>query len=257
MSAPRAVSIVGFKKAGKTLVVEGLVRELTRRGLRVGTLKHGSERHPLDTPGKDTWRHRESGSIASAILTSEGSAVFINRPFSILDAVRCLGELDFLIIEGFKSLDFVPRIIVPRDIGEVESLSNGLEIAISASSTLEVSGLKSPAPIVPLERLKDLADIVEEKALPILPGFNCGSCDFESCSDLARAIIMGDAEASRCVYMVDGAVKLVVNGREVPIKGFVQDFIAKTVLGMVSSLKGVEEPRTVKLIIEKGEVNHG
>jgi len=256
MSAPRAVAVVGFKKAGKTLVVEALVKELTKRGFRVGTLKHGSERHPLDTPGKDTWRHKESGSIASAILTSGGSAVFINRPFGITDAVKCLGDLDFLILEGFKSLDSVAKIIVPRDVSEVESLSNGLEIVVSASSTLDTSGLKSGAPLIPLERIKDLADKVEEKTFPILTGFNCGSCGFESCGDLARAIIAGDTDASRCVYVAEGAVKLVVNDKDVPIKGFVQDFVSKTVLGMVSSLKGVEEPRTVELRIDGGKESH-
>ncbi|MFQ6054338.1 MAG: molybdopterin-guanine dinucleotide biosynthesis protein B, partial [Candidatus Bathyarchaeia archaeon] len=128
MSAPRAVAVVGYKDAGKTRVVEALVRELTRRGLRVGTLKHASRTHLLDTPGKDTWRHREAGSVASAILTPESAAVFINRPLRVAEAVEGLGPIDIVVLEGFKSLDAVPRILIPRDAEEVEALANGLEI---------------------------------------------------------------------------------------------------------------------------------
>jgi molybdopterin-guanine dinucleotide biosynthesis protein MobB len=50
MVAPRAVSVIGFKDAGKTRVVEVLVAELTRRGHRVGTLKHTAEDVSLDKP---------------------------------------------------------------------------------------------------------------------------------------------------------------------------------------------------------------
>lgn len=43
MMFARAVSVIGYKNSGKTRVVEALVRELTDRGHRVGTLKHTAE----------------------------------------------------------------------------------------------------------------------------------------------------------------------------------------------------------------------
>jgi len=39
MSITKAVSVVGYKKSGKTRVVTALVKELTSRGYKVGTLK--------------------------------------------------------------------------------------------------------------------------------------------------------------------------------------------------------------------------
>jgi len=56
--------------------------------------------------------------------------------------------------------------------------------------------------------------------------------------------------------MNEGNVKLIVNGRDIPVKGFVQDFMARTVLGMISSLKGVEKPKRIELLIKDGDISH-
>lgn len=44
-------------------------------------------------------------------------------------------------------------------------------------------------------------------------------------------------------------VVLKVNDNEVELNPFVQEFIAKTIKGMVCSLRGVEEPRTISMEI--------
>jgi molybdopterin-guanine dinucleotide biosynthesis protein B len=130
MIQTRAISVVGYKNSGKTRVVEALVSELTGRGHKVGTLKHTAESVLLDTPGKDTWRHRKAGSVATAILHGNGSALFIDRYMTIQEAISKMGQFDYVVTEGFKSLDVMVKIIVPRKTSEIEELSNGLEIAI-------------------------------------------------------------------------------------------------------------------------------
>ncbi len=52
------------------------MRELTARGYRIGTIKHTHHQHELDTPGKDSHRHREAGATVVGILTRSLSAVF-------------------------------------------------------------------------------------------------------------------------------------------------------------------------------------
>ena len=252
MSAPRVVAVVGFKDAGKTQAVEALVRELTRRGLGVGTLKHTSRTRPLDTPGKDTWRHREAGSVASAILTSESAAVFLNHPVNVVDAVARLGPLDIVVLEGFKSLDAVARIMIPRDAEEVKALANGLEIAISGPSVEGLSVGGKGMPVFPLSRVGELADLVESKAFPLLPGLNCGGCGYGSCRGLAQAILAGEAEAGNCVNYAGDAVRLKVNGRVVAMNPFVQKVMRNVVLSMVRMLKGVEDPHWVELAFDVG-----
>jgi hypothetical protein len=47
-----------------------------------------------------------------------------------------------------------------------------------------------------------------------------------------------------------GAVRLKVDGKPIPMKGFVQDFIGLTVAAMVSNLKGVSDAREIELTIK-------
>jgi len=104
MTTPR-VHIVGRKNSGKTTLIEQLVRNLSQAGYRVSTIKHTHHRHELDTPGKDSHRHRNAGATAVGILTRELSAVYWksefkeenNRYASLIDAMP---ESDLVLVEG-------------------------------------------------------------------------------------------------------------------------------------------------------------
>jgi molybdopterin-guanine dinucleotide biosynthesis protein B len=247
MTLPKAVSVIGFKNSGKTIVVESLVRELTNRGYHVGTIKHTAENVPLDTPGKDTWRHREAGSKVTAILHDTSAALFIDNYLSLTDVIAKMGSFDFLIIEGFKSKDTTAKIIVPRNPQEKIELSDGLEIAIANLTELYFGEEKIP--IVPIEDSNRLTDIVEAKAFSILAGLNCGGCGYQDCKNLAEAILAGEAVAKNCVgYSHD--FSLSVDGAMIPLGPFVQSAFRNVVIGFVRSLKGVDEPKRVELNFE-------
>lgn len=72
----RRIHIVGRKNSGKTTLVCDLVQELRRRGLNVATIKHTHHHHELDTPGKDSFLHREAGAVAVGILSPQMTAMF-------------------------------------------------------------------------------------------------------------------------------------------------------------------------------------
>ncbi len=56
-----------------------LLEELTRRGIHSGTIKHTSHGHELDTPGKDSFRHRQSGASPVAIVSKDLIGVYLPR----------------------------------------------------------------------------------------------------------------------------------------------------------------------------------
>ena len=59
----KVINIVGDKSnVGKTFVMEGIIKELKRRGLSVATIKHDIHGFDIDKKGKDTYKHREAGS---------------------------------------------------------------------------------------------------------------------------------------------------------------------------------------------------
>jgi molybdopterin-guanine dinucleotide biosynthesis protein B len=243
MSAPRAVSIVGFKAAGKTTVVEEIIHELTRRGHRVVTIKHTGEDQSHVTPGTDTFRHAQAGAYASAILSESFSTFFLQRNLSINEAASILGEADFLILEGFKTQHICPRILVPRKISEVDSLLDGLEIAIAdPKSEIPTSGL------VPIIRdPSKLTDLIIEKAHPLLAGLDCASCGHSSCRDMSFAILHGEADSSQCIKYRDRRTSIRVDGNDITLNPFTEKLTRNILLGLVGSMKGIDHPHRIEV----------
>ena len=73
----KRLHIVGRKNSGKTTLIVDLVKELSRRGIEVGTIKHTHHRHELDVPGKDSYQHRMAGAAVVGILSPAMNAVFL------------------------------------------------------------------------------------------------------------------------------------------------------------------------------------
>lgn len=102
---PSVFIFVGHSGCGKTTLVEKLIPELTRRGLRVATIKHAHHKVVLDTPGKDSWRYKQAGAAMSMLVTSNelqlvAEAVDRREPAQL--AQRFLGETDIVLAEGFS-----------------------------------------------------------------------------------------------------------------------------------------------------------
>jgi molybdopterin-guanine dinucleotide biosynthesis protein B len=120
----RAIPVVGFvgpSGVGKTSLVERLVAELTRRGLRVGAVKHSSHGFLADRPGKDSHRLYESGAAAVALISREQIAAFtrsqrgVGEEVALADVLATLpGDLDLVLAEGF-SWEPIPRVVLLRD----------------------------------------------------------------------------------------------------------------------------------------------
>jgi len=246
MNLPKAVAVIGYKNTGKTQVVEALVRELTARGYRLGTIKHTLEDAPLDTPGKDTWRHMKAGAGSTAILSENSTAFFHRKSFKVSDALKYLGEIDFLVFEGFKTLKTVSRIIVIDKPSDVD-LINGLEIALIPNH-LKIETTKD-IPLIPIEQIEKLSDLVEKKAFPLLQGYNCGKCGFESCFALGKAIVHGETTFSKCFYSTDKEVNLKVNGEKIPLNKYVKEVFKAVLIGLTGTLKTESPPKKIDVSI--------
>lgn len=104
---PPMLSVVGRKHAGKTTLLVRLAAELTRRGHRVMTLKHGSHTFNLDPEATDTYRHFHEGNAERVAMASPDKFALVMRwdrelaPEEI--AARYLAEADLVLCEGFKS----------------------------------------------------------------------------------------------------------------------------------------------------------
>ena len=104
--APALVAIVGKSDSGKTTLIEKLVPELVRFGLRVGTVKHDAHSFEIDHPGKDSWRHGQAGAHAYVVASRERLAYIarLDGEVPLADiARRYFAGFDLVVAEGYKA----------------------------------------------------------------------------------------------------------------------------------------------------------
>ena len=112
----KILNIVGRSKSGKTTLIEKIIFELKLRGYSIATIKNTSHKVDFDSPGKDTWRHIQAGSLATALNTPDSIMIIkkINEQDHINEILKFYNnEYDIIIIEGYKQSDF-PKIEVHR-----------------------------------------------------------------------------------------------------------------------------------------------
>ncbi|MGZ8451751.1 MAG: molybdopterin-guanine dinucleotide biosynthesis protein B [Candidatus Binatia bacterium] len=161
---PKVLLIVGYKKVGKTTLIEKLIPELSGRGYRVGTVKHHHSdfRVAVDTVGTDSWRHRQAGAASVALATPTDIAMFRAGASSLtLDQlVSALGATDIVLVEGFHQ--------EPRAKIEVLSDCNDESLCKLDDNLLAFVTPRAPQTTVPTfepTNIKPLVDLIERQIL--------------------------------------------------------------------------------------------
>lgn len=120
----RVVTVVGYRDSGKTTLVERLIPALGE-DTRVATVKSIHHDVEVDTPGKDTYRHRAAGADTVVGVTpsqtfqigTAGSADGVTLEDVIDDLSH--STFDVVIAEGFKDSPFPSIVLGGIDATEV------------------------------------------------------------------------------------------------------------------------------------------
>jgi molybdopterin-guanine dinucleotide biosynthesis protein MobB len=157
----RLYGVTGWKNAGKTVLVERLVAEITGRGLTVSTLKHAHHGFDVDHPGKDSHRHRAAG--ASQVLVASGRRWALmtelrGGPEPCLDALLArLDPVDLVLAEGYKR-DRHRKIEVRRAAAAQDLIAAGDETVEAIASDLPLDGVA--VPVFHLDDVPAIADFI-------------------------------------------------------------------------------------------------
>jgi len=255
------VAVVGGKHSGKTTIIQHLITELKNRGYKVGTIKHMPRIQTLDSPAPahDTWKHSQAGAEIIVAVPQNETVVFVKKKQKLNDIAVFLHGMDYVLLEGFSNEKIFPKIIAAKTVQEVNEYSDGLAIAVSGliaesgEETQKATNVKFPI-IKSVSEAQKLADRVEQKGFNMLPDLiHCGECGFESCYELAKAMVAEDLEAKNCPLLTGKSVVLEINGKRVPIKDFPREMITNIVTSMAESLNGVDDVCSLVLKIEKRE----
>ena len=175
------LSVIGAgRNNGKTTTVECLVRELTTRGFKVGTIKQIHEMDfSMDLEGKDTWRHAKAGAkIVVSAAPSEICAIKnIEGKNRFKEAMHMLEveSLDYVIVEGDPGIT-MPRILAVRTGEDAKRVLEKMDlvICISSLSPTNVKDNDIEKPVInPQKNIGEIADIVEKvfhRLVPIAGG---------------------------------------------------------------------------------------
>lgn len=158
----RVLGITGWKNSGKTTLTERLVAELTRRGLKISTIKHAHHSFDIDKEGTDSYRHRRAGAAEVAIVSGNRWALMHElrgEDEPRLEAILArLAPCDLVLIEGYKR-EGHPKIETRRlDAKETAPLTAGDNNIVAVAADHAVSG--ESVPVFDLDDISGIADFI-------------------------------------------------------------------------------------------------
>lgn len=212
------LGVTGSSGSGKTTLIEKLIQQLSKRGYRVGTIKHHHGTLETDKEGKDTWRHKKAGAITTALTATDGMS--INTQYEKepeLDEIveRFFHDCDIVIVEGYRSAS-IPKLLVLK-----ENSSDNYDLISHALTIAVISDF-------PLEN-KDATRFSRDDASAI--------CDF-----VEQRIIKPEKSAK---------VMLVVDSACIPMKPFVREIVNAVLRGLIGTFKGTENAKKIRIFLDK------
>lgn len=166
----RVIGLAGWSGAGKTTVLTRLIPELARRGVSVSTLKHAHHAFDLDTPGKDSYAHREAGA-REVLISSERRWALMrelrDEPEATLpELLARLSPVDLVIIEGFKREPHA-KIEIHRAANGKPPLHPGDPTIVAVAS--DIAFPDAGRPVIDIDDVTAIADLMLARAEPLAP----------------------------------------------------------------------------------------
>jgi len=215
------VTFIGWHDSGKTTLATQVVSHLKEFGYKVAVIKSSNDTGVLfDTPGTDTYKHREAG--ADSILFVAPDQMVLQTRSSNLSlttlAHRYFPDVDIVIGEGFKDARSVSKIEVVGNSSQM--LRNEVHGVIAVATNLDVEGNY----VFRLDQAEEIASFIRKRFLK-----------------------EGEKRVDK--------VSLLVNGRKIPLKEFVQEALSGTISGFVKSLKFADNASDIELRIKIGDAD--
>ncbi len=214
---PLIISIVGYSNSGKTRLLEKMIPLLKAKGYTIGIIKHTGHDFPLDQPGKDTYKFKQAGADG-VVLAGSGQIGYIgsigeSEDFNLTRIEQTFfSDRDIVLTEGFKKGDNPKIAVLTR--GQEEQLVTEIEGDVIA--TVGESPFQSNLPHFKADDPEGLVQLLEDR---FLKGRNKPS------------------------------VRVILDGKNIPLNHFVQDMARSGIVGMLSPLKGFKESHNIEIKI--------
>jgi len=213
------VGFCGASNSGKTTLVCGVVSQLSRRGLKVGVIKHHGHPEPLQSSAspKDSDRLAQAGAHRVALVHSGGLWLFAppnkcQDPAQVADGF--LTDMDLVLVEGFKSATIDKIEVVAPDKKPLLPQGGRLLALTRRGGGPPEAGLE----VLDADQPRRVADFILDKLPDLRPTHQ-------------------------------SVVKLAVNGVELELNPFVGQILKAAIMSMVKPLKGGSDPKQIEVTI--------
>jgi molybdopterin-guanine dinucleotide biosynthesis protein B len=121
----KVFGFAGWSGSGKTVLIERLIPLLTAGGVEVSLIKRAHHEFEVDTPGKDSYRHRQAGCrevlISSGLRWAHIRELRGTQEPTLQQLVERISPCDLLLVEGFKR-EAIPKMEIFRRANAKEAL---------------------------------------------------------------------------------------------------------------------------------------
>ncbi len=210
------VSFIGWHNSGKTTLAAQVVTHLKKAGLRVAVIKSTDKTGiAFDTEDTDTSTHRHAGADEVMLVAPDQMVLQADPKKLSLTALahRYFPDVDIVIGEGFKDARQIAKIEVIRD--PEQRLRKEVSGVIALATDHDISSDY----VFRLSEAAEIADFIQKRFM--------------------------DSEKRR-----PDKTALLVNGRKIILKKFIQESLAGVVAGYVETLKTGEEIKEIELRIK-------
>ena len=146
------------------MLVEALIKELTRRGYSVATIKSTNE-DASDVKGTDTARHRMAGAKTTILVGPKTLTLRSERPSSLREILSSV-QSDIMLIEGMKEKD-IPKIWCIGNNELPKTLPDGV-VAVYTWDKTAANRKEQTFSVYTMEQISELADLVETASVDLM-----------------------------------------------------------------------------------------
>ncbi len=196
MSTLNVFGFYGESDSGKTTLIVQLVKQLSKEGYHVATVKQTNKGISMDTANKDTWRHHQAGAHLVVFSSRSETDFLLDAPLRFSEMLRRIavfGSFDVILVEGVSDPD-IPKI----QVGLGKKRRNTIATYTG--------------------NFQEILTLIKKKGT---------------------------------LQPTTSELRIKVNGKDIPLTPFPAQIISSTIVGMLTSLKDVQDVQTVSIELKR------
>ncbi len=247
----KILSVCGITKSGKTTTIEEIIKELTKRGYKVGSVKEiHFEQFKIDFEGSNTDRHKDAGSKLVVARGINETDILFQENLSIEKIISFYDKtFDYLILEGVTDA-FVPVVVTSHGVDDANQKWSDYTVALSGVYSEQVESFNGKPAISALQDIERLVDLIEAKTfeqLPYMPKECCNACGY-SCETFALELLNNRKSETDC-KILNPTITVTIGETQLKLAPFVQNIVKNSVLSVIKELDGYSDTQSIKIEI--------